>query len=180
MKHTTLLLVGTLLLASCGGRTNEALTKKSSSGKTQEVLLAANQGQYSGATKALLDSIFKQPQGCLPQPEPMFDVVSIPIAPAEMTGGDELVYLPAYIDIMQEYITRAMESEKVAYRGLKGICSKPIGPIYTDRQQAISAFLAGDAFANAKVVITSSSSNKRIEMVITTDTHELRGIRRKN
>ena len=109
-----------------------------------------------------------------------FDVVSIPIAPAEMTGGDELVYLPAYIDIMQEYITRAMESEKVAYRGLKGICSKPIGPIYTDRQQAISAFLAGDAFANAKVVITSSSSNKRIEMVITTDTHELRGIRRKN
>ena len=36
-----------------------------------------------------------------------FDVVMIPIAPAYMTGGDELVYLPAYIDIMQEYISRA-------------------------------------------------------------------------
>ena len=109
-----------------------------------------------------------------------FDVVRIPIAPAVMAGGDELVYLPAYIDIMQEYITRAMESEKVAYRGLKGICSKTIGPVHTDRDEAIAAFLAGDAFANAKVVITSSSSNRKIEMVITTDTHELRSIRRKN
>ena len=107
-----------------------------------------------------------------------FDVVRIPIAPAVMTGGDELVYLPAYIDIMQEYITRAMESEKVAYRGLKGICSKPIGPVYTDRQQAISAFLAGDAFANAMVEIVSSSSKKRIRMIISTDTHELRGIKK--
>ena len=95
-----------------------------------------------------------------------------------MTGGDELVYLPAYIDIMQEYITRAMESEKVAYRGLKGITSKPVGPIYTDRQQAIAAFLAGDAFANAKVEIISSSSKKRIQMIISTDTHELRGIKK--
>lgn len=109
-----------------------------------------------------------------------FDVVRIPIAPAVMAGGDELVYLPAYIDIMQEYITRARESEKVAYRGLKGICSKTIGPVHTDRDEAIAAFLAGDAFANAKVVITSSSSNRKIEMVITTDTHELRSIRRKN
>ena len=107
-----------------------------------------------------------------------FDVVSIPIAPALMTGGDELVYLPAYIDIMQEYITRAMESEKVAYRGLKGITSKPVGPIYTDRQEAIAAFLGGDAFANAKVEIISSSSKKRIQMIISTDTHELRGIKR--
>ena len=108
-----------------------------------------------------------------------FDVVSIPIAPAVMTGGDELVYLTAYIDILQEYITRATESEKVAYRGLKGICSKPVGPIYADRQQAIAAFLEEEPFTNVKVVITSSSSSRKIEMVITTDTHELRSIRRR-
>ena len=109
-----------------------------------------------------------------------FDVVSIPIAPAVMTGGDELVYLTAYIDIVQKYISRAMESDKVAYRGLKGICSKPIGPVYTERQQAIKAFLDGEPFANAKVEIISSSGKKRIEMIISTDTHELRQIRRKN
>lgn len=66
----------------------------------------------------------------------------------------------------------------MAYRGLKGICSKPIGPVYTDRQQAIAAFLAGDAFANAMVEIVSSSSKKRIRMIISTDTHELRGIKK--
>lgn len=85
MKHKTLLLAGILLLAACGGPTNEALTKKSSSGKTQEMLLAANQGQYSAATRDLLDSIFKQPQGCLPQPEPRFDVVSIPVSSLKNT-----------------------------------------------------------------------------------------------
>ena len=85
MKHIALPVAAALLVAACGGRQNEALSKKSSSGKTQEVLLAANQGQYSGAAKALLDSIFKQPQGCLPQPEPRFDVVNIPVSSLKNT-----------------------------------------------------------------------------------------------
>ena len=109
-----------------------------------------------------------------------FDVVMIPIAPAESAGGDELVYLPAYIDIMQEYITRAMESEKVAYRGLKGICSKPVGPVYSDRERALPAFIAGEAYANVKVTIPSSSNaRKYCELIISTDTHELKGYRKK-
>lgn len=86
MKRMTLMLAGALLLAACGGRQNEALTQKSSSGKTLEVLLAANQGHYSGAAKALIDSIFKQPQGCLPQPEPRFDLVCIPVSSLMNTG----------------------------------------------------------------------------------------------
>jgi len=109
-----------------------------------------------------------------------FDVVMIPIAPAVMTGGDELVYLPAYIDIMQEYISKAMTSEKVAYRGLKSLCSKPRGTVLSDRQEAIAAFLEGAEGQNAKVVITSSSSEKSIEMIITTDTHELRRLKKHN
>ena len=108
-----------------------------------------------------------------------FDVVMIPIAPAFMTGGDELVYLPAYIDIMQEFISRAMVSDKVAYLGLKGLCSKPVGPIHSDRQVAMDAFLAGKPFENARIKIVSSSSHKMIEMVISTDTHELRKIGKK-
>ena len=108
-----------------------------------------------------------------------FDVVRIPIAPAVMAGGDELVYLPAYIDIMQEYISKAMVSERVAFRGIRSLCSKPSGEILDDRQASISAFLAGEPGKNAKVVITSSSSRKSIEMIITTDTHELRRIKKK-
>ena len=54
--------------------------KKSSSGKTCEVLLAANKATYSGVNKVLIDSIFREPQAGLPQPEPRFDLVNIPVS----------------------------------------------------------------------------------------------------
>lgn len=109
-----------------------------------------------------------------------FDVVMIPISPAHATGGDELVFMPAYIDIVQRYVTRARESEKVAYRGLKGIASKPFGTIYSDREEALRAFNSGELYANVKIVINSSASEgKRCEMIISTDTHELKGFRKK-
>ena len=108
-----------------------------------------------------------------------FDAVSIPIAPAEMSGGDELLYLPAYIDIMQTFISKAMESDRVAYRGLKALTSKIIGPVYSDPAAAAAAFNNAEKFANVKVEIGSSSSNRKYELVFTTDTHELRSIKKK-
>lgn len=68
------------LLAACNSRENQALMQKSSSGKTLEVLMAADKGHFTVTTRELIDSIFRQPQGCLPQPEPCFDVVSIPVS----------------------------------------------------------------------------------------------------
>ncbi len=104
-----------------------------------------------------------------------FDVVMLPVAPAHSTLGSDMEYLPAYIDIIQRYAIRARESDNVAYRGLKGICSKPFGPIYTDRDEAMRAFADAEPYANIKVIIPSSvSGKKRCEMIISTDTHELR------
>ena len=74
-----------LLLVACNSPETKALTKKSSSGKTQEMILAADRGLYTGATKELIDSIFRSPQDGLPQPEPRFDVVSIPVSSLENT-----------------------------------------------------------------------------------------------
>lgn len=108
-----------------------------------------------------------------------FDLVMLPVAPAVMHGGDELLYMPAYIDILQHYIREAQLSEKVAFRGLKGICSKPAGIIHTDPEKAAAAFQAGEKYGNVQIVIPSSSSNKRYELIITTDTHELRSIKKK-
>lgn len=108
-----------------------------------------------------------------------FDVVMLPIAPAQMSMGDELLYFPAYIDILQYYLEQAQLSEKVAYRGLKAICSKPVGVIYSDPDQAAAAFASGEKYANVKVVIPSSSGRKTCELVFTTDTHQLRSIRKK-
>lgn len=49
------------------------------------------------------------------------EVVSIPISAAGTPGSDELVYLPAFIDMIQEYVLKAMVSDRVAYSGIKAI-----------------------------------------------------------
>lgn len=79
------LLVLALTAIGCNSPETKALTKKSSSGKTQEVLLAANKELYTGATKELLDSILLEPQDGLPQPEPRFSVVTVPVSSLENT-----------------------------------------------------------------------------------------------
>ncbi len=79
------LLVLALVATGCNSPENKALSKKSSSGKTQEVLLAANKGLYTGATKAVIDSILLEPQDGLPQPEARFTVVTVPVSSLEST-----------------------------------------------------------------------------------------------
>ena len=51
-----------------------------------------------------------------------FDAVSLPVAGSDIQAGDTLAYMDAFIDIIQEFISRAQESDQIAYRGLKGIC----------------------------------------------------------
>lgn len=80
MKKIVFVMFATVLLASCHSRQNEAIMKRSSSGKTLEVLVAADRGYYTGATKALIDTIFRCPQEGLPQPEVRFDVVNVPVS----------------------------------------------------------------------------------------------------
>ena len=79
-RIATLILSATLLLTACHSRQNEAIVKKSSSGKTCEILLAAGKATYSGDNKALIDSILREEQPGLPQPEPRFDVVNVPVS----------------------------------------------------------------------------------------------------
>ena len=80
MKNVTIMLAAALLLTACHSRQNEAIVKKSSSGKTCEMLLAADKGVYYGDNKTIIDSIFRESQPGLPQGEPRFDVVNIPVS----------------------------------------------------------------------------------------------------
>lgn len=80
MKRIALFFVAALLMVACNNRQNDAILKKSSSGKTLEVLVAADKGRLSKTTRDVIDSVLRQPQGCLPQPEARFDVVSVPVS----------------------------------------------------------------------------------------------------
>ncbi len=79
-RIATIMFAATLLLTACHSRQNEAIVKKSSSGKTCEVLLAADKSTYYGENKILIDSILREIQPGLPQPEPRFDVVNVPVS----------------------------------------------------------------------------------------------------
>ncbi|MBO5809036.1 MAG: hypothetical protein J6R15_06780 [Bacteroidales bacterium] len=48
----------------------------------------------------------------------MLEVVSMPIAAAQFPSGREIVFLPAFIDIMQGYTLDSMEKDSKAYGGL--------------------------------------------------------------
>lgn len=80
MRKIMLMVAAVLLLVACASRENQALVKKSSSGKTCEVLLAADKNVYYGETKELIDSLLREPQPGLPQSEPRFDVVNVPVS----------------------------------------------------------------------------------------------------
>lgn len=47
-----------------------------------------------------------------------FDVISIPCAAAESPSGREFVFLPAFIDIIQRFVSDAMTSDRISYGGL--------------------------------------------------------------
>ena len=48
----------------------------------------------------------------------MLEVVSLPFCPAENANGRELVFLPAFLDIIQDYTLSSMEDDKDGYGGL--------------------------------------------------------------
>ena len=48
----------------------------------------------------------------------MLEVVSMPIASAQFPSGREIVFLPAFLDIIQGYTLDSMEKDSNAYGGL--------------------------------------------------------------
>ena len=51
-----------------------------------------------------------------PQKRPV-DVASLPISAAGFPSGREIVFLPALLDILQDYVTRAIRSDGAGYKG---------------------------------------------------------------
>jgi len=87
-----------------------------------------------------------------------FTILSFPVAPSEGSQIEAVHYMPAYIDILQRFISDAVQSDRIAYLGL-GAYSKAIG----SRVQQLSGEEARKAFAesreNAVVEISVVPSN---------------------
>ncbi|MBR5043139.1 MAG: hypothetical protein IKX67_07850 [Bacteroidales bacterium] len=84
------------------------------------------------------------------------EIISIPIAGEQDGSGQELVYMPAFISIIQDYTEAAMNSETVAYTGLGAIAhGVPRGvTVYSNPEAARKAFTEGRADSAVKIIIS--------------------------
>lgn len=108
-----------------------------------------------------------------------FEVIRIPIASIGDPSGKELMFMGAFVDIMQAFVEDAMVSDNAAYSGLKWYNSRKFKgkTIYVNDGDAVdSLYLAGerDALLGITVAPTAISSGSRCyKMLVSADSHEL-------
>ncbi len=92
--------------------------------------------------------------------EEMLEVCAFPVRAAQMPGGREFDFMPAIIDIIQDYILKSMEDDRVGYAGLgKFAC----GISATSGMNLVMA--DGDISRNVSETVRSRASNAGIAFV---------------
>ena len=107
-----------------------------------------------------------------------FEVVRMPMASMDNPTGRELVFMGAFINIIQQFVEEAMLSDKTAYGGLSatGSLSLKGRTVYLDPDAADEAFLRKEPDALSGLVIApgaSGAGRSCYKMLISADTHEL-------
>lgn len=108
-----------------------------------------------------------------------FEVVRIPIASIDDPSGKELMFMGAFIDIMQAFVEDAMISDQAAYTGLKWYNSRKFSGMeicVNDEDRIDTLYLAGvrNILLGITVVPTTVSFGSRCyKMLISADSHEL-------
>ena len=105
-----------------------------------------------------------------------FEVVRIPIANYQEPGGQELVLMGAFLDILQAFVEEAMISDRTAYGGLSGSGRLRGKTVYLDPDRADEAYLNQEPDALIGVAIAPSQitfSSVCYKMLIAADTNEL-------
>ena len=95
-------------------------------GNDSYYFLILTQGQFRKETAPGLQfiSLVKGGQGADKGIGDMLEVVSLPFASAEYPSGRELIFLPAFLDIIQNHTLEAMENDLNAYGGLSNTAQK--------------------------------------------------------
>ena len=95
-------------------------------GNDSYYFLILTQGQFRKETAPGLQfiSLVKGGQGADKGIGDMLEVVSLPFASAEYPSGRELIFLPAFLDIIQSHTLEAMENDLNAYGGLSNTAQK--------------------------------------------------------
>jgi len=89
-------------------------------GNSSYYFLMPTSGQFRRESEPSLQflTLIKGGKGSEKGIDGMLEVISMPIASARYPSGRELIFLPAFIDIIQDHVTGAMEKDINAYGGL--------------------------------------------------------------
>ena len=95
-------------------------------GNDSYYFLILTQGQFRKETAPGLQfiSLVKGGEGADKGIGSMLEVVSLPFASAEYPSGRELIFIPAFLDIIQNHTLEAMENDFNAYGGLSNTAQK--------------------------------------------------------
>lgn len=107
-----------------------------------------------------------------------FEVTRVPIAAADNQDGHEMAFMGAFMTIIQQYVTAAMQSETAAMSGLTHFnASKLDGKtICVDPDRVNNIFQAGVPEMLVGITIVPSEPGKGVDcyrMLISAETHEL-------
>lgn len=105
-------------------------------------------------------------------------LVSLPISGENDNSGRERIYMPAFISLLQDFTESALQSEYVAYTGLRAICKrKPkTTTVITGADEADEAFISQFTDSAVELIISPDGNPKskpRYHMVIDTSTYQL-------
>lgn len=108
-----------------------------------------------------------------------FDVIKMPIAASDNPSGQELIYMPAFIDIVQDFMLGAIESDRVAYGGLKTVANKRSTRgklIYLSEDKAAKAFEMAEEDALCGILLQPADTGRQTycyKMLVGADDHML-------
>lgn len=105
-------------------------------------------------------------------------VVRIPIAAAGDLTGDEIVYMGAFVDVIQKFTEEAIVSDRMGYAGLRNYNLKKLTGknVFINPDEAREKYQASEMNALISINITPaeySLKTKSYHMLISADTHEM-------
>ena len=89
-------------------------------GSDEYYFLMITKGQFKKDLSPTIQfmTLIKGGQGADKGIDGMLEIVSLPIAAAQFPSGREIAYIPAFLDIIQDYTLDSMEKDANAYGGL--------------------------------------------------------------
>ena len=104
-----------------------------------------------------------------------FQIIQFPISLAGYMTGDEIIYMGAFLDIIQDFAEKAMESDITGYTSFFSSNTRSMEgkTIYLDSFKANEVFQKGQPDALIPIEIVPPVGSTYYRMLISADTHEV-------